>query len=340
MKNLILLLSLVVLSACQTNPPVATDPCVVTRAAFDIGSGDTKLKVAKVNICQAKIETVLLDSKRDVGYKDDFAKSKDQTLSVMILAVGTKALADLKAEAQKFDPSQYSGVATAAFRDAKNGEKFVETVSKDLDIPIRVISQREEGILGFNSVRARVSEMKPESSVIWDIGGGSQQLVMQKADHSLQVYEGSLASVSFKNDFILKVQKKKGETPNPMTATQAGKGILHAKAIADKTVPPEMKAALATGAQVYGIGGVHNFSIQSQVKKGSAYSIQDLSAVIQSRLGKTDKQLGAGPYVNTDSSNPLLVKGFMEALGIKNVIIVKANLTEGLLLSPEFWSKE
>jgi exopolyphosphatase/guanosine-5'-triphosphate,3'-diphosphate pyrophosphatase len=49
-----------------------------------------------------------------------------------------------------------------------------------------------------------------------------------------------------------------------------------------------------------------------------------------------DKQVG-GKYADTDVSNLILVSAYMEALGVKKVIPKDINLSDGVLVMPDYW---
>lgn len=333
--------------SCQTSKksqnPLIIQPiqCQFVRAAFDIGSGETKLKVAKVDACKTKIEVVLLESKRDVNYKGDLQKSKNNTFSDAVLAEGKKALKELKDEALVHKPSEFTSVATSAFRDAKNAKAYIESLNRELGLKIQIITQQEEGVLGFYAARSKAADLDPQNSVVWDIGGGSQQLILQvepSGRKQFLVYEGKVASTSFKKHVIEKIQKKSGDTPNPIKENQVKSALVYAKDVATRTVKKEIKSAIASGYKVYGIGGVHNYSIKGQLQTESGYSSSDLDKIIQTRQNKTDEELGNGSHVTTDTTNPILVKGFMDALNIKEVIVLKVNLADGLLINHKYWT--
>jgi exopolyphosphatase/guanosine-5'-triphosphate,3'-diphosphate pyrophosphatase len=65
-------------------------------------------------------------------------------------------------------------VATAAVRDARNGEEFAERVRR-LGIPLRVISPETEAELAFRS--AAYHFPGAERTLVADIGGGSMELI-------------------------------------------------------------------------------------------------------------------------------------------------------------------
>ncbi len=347
MKLFLGLIFALLITSCQTSKtsqnPLLTQPiqCQFVRAAFDIGSGETKLKVAKVDACKTKIEVVLLESKRDVNYKGDLQKSKNNTFSDAVLAEGKKALKELKDEALVHKPSEFTSVATAAFRDAKNAKSYVESLNRELGLKIQIITQQEEGILGFYAARSKATDLNPEKSVVWDIGGGSQQLILQvepKGRKQFLVYEGKVASTSFKKHIVEKIQKRSGDTPNPIKENQVQSALAYAKDIATRTVKKEIKTAIANDYKVYGIGGVHNYSIKGQLQTEANYSSTDLDKIIQARQNKTDEELGNGSHVSTDTTNPILVKGFVDALGIKEVTVLKVNLADGLLINHKYWT--
>lgn len=345
MKIFLFVVLLITLSSCQS-PQNKTTPekkiqCEYTRAAFDIGSGETKLKVAKVDACKYLINVVLLESKRDVNYKGDLAKSKNGNFSDTIMKEGRQALVELKEEAMKLKPQEFTSVATAAFRDAKNAKAFVEKLNLELNLKIQIITQQEEGVLGFYAAKSKIPDMNMTGSLVWDIGGGSQQMIHQDfVKNRLQyiVYEGKLASTPFKNHVIQKIQKRNVDSPNPLKENQYKSALVYAKDTAQRTVKQTTKGAINSGYKVYGIGGVHNYSIKGQIQKEGPYTIADLDKIIEARLNKTDIELGDGTHVSTDTTNPILIKGFMEALGIKSVEVVRVNLADGLLVNHRYWT--
>ncbi|MBU3745551.1 MAG: hypothetical protein FGM61_13575 [Sediminibacterium sp.] len=50
---------------------------VVVRAAIDIGSGATKLKVAEIDLKNQKIKNILVNESFSVQYQDELEKSPD-----------------------------------------------------------------------------------------------------------------------------------------------------------------------------------------------------------------------------------------------------------------------
>src|SRR5690606_8482321 len=72
--------------------------CVVRRAAFDVGSGTTRMKIADVNTCKQIIENVIYEQQEKVDYKEDLVKSGDR-FSTDIQAAGLAVIQLLKNKA-------------------------------------------------------------------------------------------------------------------------------------------------------------------------------------------------------------------------------------------------
>lgn len=69
-------------------------------------------------------------------------------------------------------------VATSALRDASNGEEFIFDAMRS-GIPLRVISAEEEARLALSGVVYSLGEF-PAMALVFDIGGGSLELIQAK----------------------------------------------------------------------------------------------------------------------------------------------------------------
>jgi exopolyphosphatase / guanosine-5'-triphosphate,3'-diphosphate pyrophosphatase len=67
-------------------------------------------------------------------------------------------------------------VATAAVREARNGEEFVLRVQRELDIPLRIIDAATEAALSYRSVTHHF-RLAGARTLVADIGGGSLELI-------------------------------------------------------------------------------------------------------------------------------------------------------------------
>ncbi len=308
--------------------------CLVTKATFDIGSGTTKMLVAQVNQCQKKVVSVLKEENRSVKYKADLLKNKD-SFSDEILKEGFEALKELKSIAAYFSPKEYKAVATQAFRDAKNGKKFILKVKQELKINARIITQQEEAIIGQKSVEFFANK-KLNEIVIWDIGGGSMQITIPNKKDTKgkdQVLLSQIASTTFKEMVIEVINNKNPaeiNSPNPLNNEGVIKAKNLAKRLANVFLPENFKQNIQ-GRIFIGIGGVHYYSIKGQLNlQKDFFTKNDILEILLKKSTLTDKELNSS-YAETEISNMALVLGFMEAMDIDQVWPANLSLTHGQL---------
>ncbi len=332
---LFLLLISLSLVSCQTTPKCGPE----IRAAFDVGSGATKMKVVEFNTCTQDVTQTVLEDQVKVDYRDALEKNEAGEFSESVQTEGLVALEKLKSEAQAKGTKRFTGIATAAFRQAKNADSFVKVIREKLSIPLKVISQSEEAFLGFQVAREKV-KVPIGDLVVWDIGGGSMQ--MTSVDEALKptVYYGNLASVSFKNQVIAKVQKMnpdKVTSPNPLKKKNVKPSVALAEVEATATVPANIKRKFANPETVVvGIGGVLAKSLPRQIIAASAMTQETIQAALEIRANMTDVQIN-DPYAATEVTNLALVFGFMKALGMRSYQPAEVSLVDALWSDPLVW---
>ncbi|KAB7897986.1 phosphatase [Rouxiella sp. S1S-2] len=312
--------------------------CTEVRAGIDMGSGTTKILVSEVNVCTKTLGKVLFAQEKPIGFNEDLAKSANNQLSPEIQQQGVTTLKALVGQAQKFHPVRITGVATAVFRTAANGPQVIKQFNHQAHVSLRVISQKQEAEQGFLSAKAALNDptVKDTDLLVWDIGGGSMQMTTYNRINGIktpEIYQGKLASVSLK-DMVIEVMMNKDlkqvSSPNPV-GPLAGEILRWVKFYARTHVNPQIMQA-AGSKKVVGIGGVHGYSIKDQLHPiNNQYSAADLERVALVKTTQSDAQL-SGDYRATDVTNLLLVEGFMQALNISDVTIVKASLIQGILL--------
>lgn len=306
--------------------------CQETRMGFDIGSGSTKMMVAKVDFCEKKLLEVLYSESRPVAYNEDLEKSANESLSPEMTGKGLGILQEMVLKGKVFKPKKSYGVATSVFRKAKNGTEVIKGFSKKLGVKLDVISQKDEALLGYLAAKSQIKG-KESDVIVWDIGGGSMQIIDLDERGNPQIYFGELASVTFKNMFMEVIQMKnmeQGISPNPILDKRE-QGIALARTYARLHVPVAIKSKLKDHT-VVGIGGVHSQSIKNQLQlKEMKYTLSELEQASKTQVLKSDKEL-VGDYKVTDVTNLLLVQGFMEGLGVNEVNVINASLLQGVLV--------
>lgn len=303
-------------------------------ASFDIGSGSTKFLLAELNSCKAQQMIILMKDSKPVSYAQDLANSGKSQFSEEIIQKGEETIGEFLKSAQAYGDFQIRAVATQAFRQAHNGQEIVHKWQQKFSGDWKVISQDEEAKLAYSFVEFKTS--KQDRLLVWDIGGGSQQLVWQRSDkqNNIQMMKSTLASVSFKNA-VLKYLKRPAKvlTPNPLSLSEHNLALDLALSLIAKEKNSELSNWLAKPAVIIGIGGVHGGSLKNQLglKEGEKITQRDLRQLLQRKQNLSDKEIG-GSYATTEITNLILVLGMMMTYDIKEYVVMEASLTEALVV--------
>lgn len=140
------------------------------RAVVDIGSNSVRLVVFDVSqrIPQPVFnEKVLCGLGRGVG--------RDGQLDEDSMEATLATLTRFKGLARAMDATELDLLATAAVRDASNGEDFVNRVKEHCGLDVQVLSGREEARLSAQGVLAGFPFAE---GLMGDLGGGSLELVV------------------------------------------------------------------------------------------------------------------------------------------------------------------
>ena len=309
------------------------------RAAIDIGSGATNLKVAEVDPKTNKIVVELFEKSIPVPYQKQLEQSTDQMFDQSVMDQGIHTVQVLKDLAAEHQARKVIAVATAAFRAAKNGPEFAREIEEVTGVPVRIINQEEEGILAFRGALA-LTPVAPEHAVAWDIGGGSMQLTTLTPAGTYLVEKGQTASIPFKNYVIQQIERKDAkltQSPNPMSEVEMEAAIQHAAHLAQGTGGYMKEKLQDPETQILAVGNLFNRSIKPLVQSEELDSAR-LAAAVMHWVDKRDAELPGGPLAEVAVTNPLLVLGYMQGLKVTQVEIVNVNNTDGALTYPAYWS--
>jgi len=308
------------------------------RAAIDIGSGATNLKVAKVDPVTNKILVQLYEKSIPVPYQKHLEQSTNETFDRAVMDQGLHAIKGLKEIADTYQVKKVIAVATAAFRQAKNGESFAREIENETGVQVRIINQDDEGILAFRAALA-VTPVKPEQAVTWDIGGGSMQLTTLSNEGTYLVEKGKTASIPFKNAVIEKIEHKDNKTvttPNPMSVDEMKAAIDYASELAGGTDAFIKNKIVDPNVQVLAVGSLFNYGIVPLVDHRTVKQAE-LENRVMKLAGKTDAELQGGALSEIAVTNPLLVLGYMKGLHIDKVEVLSVNNADGALTYPAYW---
>ncbi len=341
---------------------LATDAyaCQQVRAALDIGSGSTKMVVARVDFCRNRVLRVLAPTpgnklERKVEYKRFTVEDAVGRAVFMeeVVAKGIAVILELRALALAHGAEAFSAVATSAFRsvDPFHAQTVIDRIRQETGLRVAVISQEEEARIGFQAAGANVG-IPVENLVVWDIGGGSMQISYW--DHALNAvggYRGKFANDAMHRFIFQRLQGKDPLTtasPNPIGRLGVSRAIHEAERVAREDVPAGLAKKLETLEEVVvGIGGPHFWSNCEFLRRFSAdgctFTREELLNQAQRLAALTDHELvEQGLSATLDFapfrvSGAALTVGFMNALGMDKIRAIEVNMAGGILLESDFW---
>ena len=240
MKRILLIgLSLFVSTSVSANAE-----CQVVRGVFDIGSGNTKAKVALVDRCLQKIikDLSIKENSEKVAYKDALKNAESFGPSVTIhgltviegLKFRTESDPTIVEELKKINQTkiQWAGIATSAFRKATNSAEVLKKFSDTTGVAMTIIPQKDEALYGY--IAGLSCAKNPKLATVWDIGTGSQQIT---SSEKTSIMLEDKASEFAKNLVLKDVLHSDAKTPNPIGIDNIGASVVTIRnALADDTL--------------------------------------------------------------------------------------------------------
>ncbi len=345
-------------SILNFNAIEAADHKTATRAAIDFGSGSVKIQVNVVDLDDNSLSgQPLLTKYIPLNLTEDVATHGD-CISPAMQQQAFSILSKLKQEALTAStqtgntPLHFEGIATAVFRDARNGTALIKDFEEKLGIRFQILSQDDEGILGFITAHALFANTPQEKLLAWDSGNGSFQMTAKNND-AYQVYQGpvgyGVARVFLSKDI------RKGPVLLPH---QSGNPVLPAETLELKrricqTLPPTpawlkdilesndvVIATFGDGESLVGIVA----NVLSAAKRitdpahDALISLADVHWMADKYQGCTDQDFDRIGIHREAFMSALLLSAFMEHFGITKIHYQHSvGSTPGMLLLPKLW---
>lgn len=315
-------------------------PKTITRAAVDVGSGSIKVTIAKVDPENSKIHRILYSKEHPVPFKRDIQVGGKSILSDKIQKVAFETLSNLQKELAVHRPTEWKGIATAASRQAENAQDMFQKINEDLGIDISIISQNEEGRLGF-ATAAAVSGIPQEKLIAVDSGSGSFQITTM-IDGQLEVIEGQLGYIpSLEALMEIRGQKLDLQTP-PATVTLKEAELLVEKMRSKMPTLPEafVQKSKDSESTIVGIGNENFIFAMGATGVGkNTFTKEELWQAISQYAGKPAEGLPQFAKPDTAVLGMVLLYSIMDSMGLDQITSSYANGScEGLLVDTEYWS--
>jgi exopolyphosphatase/guanosine-5'-triphosphate,3'-diphosphate pyrophosphatase len=142
-------------------------------AAIDIGSNTTRVLVAEP--VDGQLKKVM---EQRAYTRINKALAAEGTISAEKAAEVAEVVATQVRLARELGAETIRSVATAAIREAPNGEKVTRAIAKASGVPVEILSEEEEGRLSFIGATKTLGHPVAGRIGVVDVGGGSTEVIL------------------------------------------------------------------------------------------------------------------------------------------------------------------
>jgi exopolyphosphatase / guanosine-5'-triphosphate,3'-diphosphate pyrophosphatase len=168
-------------------------------AVLDIGTNSIHMVLAEVH---PDYTYKVLDRFKDITRLGDGVFTS-RRLSEEAMARGLDVIKHLVMLARNKGYERIEAVATSAVREARNGGEFLNRITQQTGLTVRVITGAEEARLIFLGVRNSIALPDPPTLVV-DIGGGSVELIAGNRDQIFHAKSLKLGAIRLKDLYLPK----------------------------------------------------------------------------------------------------------------------------------------
>jgi exopolyphosphatase/guanosine-5'-triphosphate,3'-diphosphate pyrophosphatase len=149
------------------------DDAVTLCAAIDIGSNTTRVLVAEP--VDGQLKKVM--EQRAYTRINKALDSEGAIVGAKIEEV-CEVVATQVRLAKELGAEEIRAVATAAVREASNGEEMAEAIKEAAGVPVEILSDEEEGRLSFIGATKTLGHPVAGKVGVVDVGGGSTEVIL------------------------------------------------------------------------------------------------------------------------------------------------------------------
>lgn len=251
-------------------------------------------------------------------------------LSDATMARAAEALRDFKAIATGAGATRVMAVATAAMRDASNGELFVDRIRRELGIRVNVIGGLTEARYGFAGA---VRGLPVSNGLLFDLGGGSMQITQFARRRMGRGVSLRLGALRLSEKFL---------ESDPPTPKQLRKLRDHVR----RQLPKARVPALAGGEWLVGTGGtLRNLAkIDRQTRHypiselhGYELSVNRVAEILEQlaaiRENRRDEVAGlSAGRADSIVGGAVAIHTLAEFVGAKRILVSGQGVREGVAL--------
>jgi exopolyphosphatase/guanosine-5'-triphosphate,3'-diphosphate pyrophosphatase len=166
-------------------------------ASLDLGTNTFRLLIAEV----VNVDTLVPVITRRAITRLGEGIYKNASIPAKAIERSLKVLKDFSKTINHYKADKVFAVSTSAARDAKNGKEFIYQVYKQTGIQVRILTGLEEAKLTLKGVFS-VVDRAPKRSLMFDIGGGSTELILTEGNNIVKTASIRLGVVHLAENLI------------------------------------------------------------------------------------------------------------------------------------------
>jgi len=304
----------------------------VKKAVLDIGSNTIRLLIAEVHASQYhKIHyqhhvTRLGEGLQQNGVLGDSGKQR----ALLVFKEVAEVCSNFG-----IAPEAIKAVATAAIREATNGQQFVARVSDEIQIHIEVISGESEAALALAGARLGLNNDISTDMLLFDIGGASTEFNRVFKGQLVDSMSQKLGVVRLKESYMHHNPVSQEEYAEMKQRTQIILGEVQAS-WQDSQLP---KYLVGTAGTVTALAAIAQDLKIYDADKINGYRLtkENFEKMRDNLLSKTNAQRLLLPMLEKGREDVIvaglaMVETLLEFWNYDQLIAVDAGLLEGLLL--------
>lgn len=160
---------------------------------IDIGSNTVRMNIYSFTDNETKL---IFSEKNTLGLVSYIENKK---LSDMGIKKLIKVLKGMKKDLNTLNINNYNFFSTAVLRNVENTEEVLECIDEKLAIDIDVLKSDVEAELSFLGAK---SEFNQKNGVLFDVGGGSSEIIIFKANKIVEKFSMPIGSLLMFNEYV------------------------------------------------------------------------------------------------------------------------------------------
>ena len=301
---------------------------MVNYAAVDFGSNSTRILIASVE--NKKIEKKL--KKHIVTRMAEGLLTSNSISSNAIQGVHS-AMETFQQDFNRFEIESIFAIGTSAMRDSSNALNVVEMIKNDFNINIEIISGEEEAMLTHSGALYELNQSS--SSVLFDIGGGSTEIIFAK-DNMVVPYSYQIGVVRMTEEIL---RSRPVDEIQEKVAVEIIKSRIQKEEQADFL--SDEVIAIGTAGTFTSLGAISLGLTSYDSKKVHMHKLtKSWLSEIYSKLRLLDVEEIINEYPGIDPARSttitpgaLIARELMEIYEINNLVISENDILEGLILN-------